>query len=168
MSAFDAFLEIDGIEGEAEDSKMGKQVELLSYSFGATQTGSFQYGGGGSTGKVAFNDFHFTKRCDSSTPKLLEACCAGKHIPKCTMSLRKSGGGEGSEQQVFYQVVFSDVVISSQSISGVGSGDPVPTESISFNFGAMVQEYFKQDAKGKVTSAAKRGWDQKKNTAKNA
>jgi type VI secretion system secreted protein Hcp len=161
MSAFDAFLFIDGIKGETDDKMFPGQVELLSYSFGATQTGSFQYGGGGSTGKVQFQDFHFSKRCDDATPHLFDATCSGKHIPKCELSLRKATGDGG--QQVFYKVTFEDVLLSSQTVSGQGSGDPIPTESISFNFAKMIMAYGKQDAKGKVGALVPKGWDQKKN-----
>ena len=161
MSAFDAFLFIDGIKGETDDKMFPGQVELLSYSFGATQTGSFAYGGGGSTGKVQFQDFHFSKRCDDATPHMFDATCSGKHIPKCELSLRKSTGDGG--QQVFYKVTFEDVLLSSQTVSGQGSGDPIPTESISFNFAKMIMAYGKQDAKGKVGALVPKGWDQKKN-----
>lgn len=161
MAAFDAFLEIDGIKGETEDKEFKGHVELMSYSFGATQTGSFQYGGGGATGKVQFQDFHFTKRCDDSTPHLFDACCSGKHIPNCMLRLRKATGDGG--QKVFYKVKFMDVLLSSQTISGQGSGDPIPTESISFNFAQMIMEYGKQDAKGNIAPGTPKGWDQKKN-----
>jgi type VI secretion system secreted protein Hcp len=39
--AVDYFLELDGIDGESKDSKHQDWIELGSFSFGATQTGSF-------------------------------------------------------------------------------------------------------------------------------
>ena len=161
MAQFDAFLKIDGINGETDDKMFPQHIELLSYSFGSTQTGSFQYGGGGATGKVQFQDFHFSKRCDDSTVYLFDACASGKHIPKCEMSLRKATGAGG--QTVFYKATFEDVLISSQTISGQGSGDPIPTESISFNFSKLTQAYGKQKADGSVSPLVPKGWDQKKN-----
>lgn len=164
MAGFDAFLEIEGIKGETEDQQLKEHVELLSYSFGASQAGNFAYGGGGGTGKVQFQDFHFTKRCDKGSPTIFQHCCNGKHIPKATMKVRKSGGAESAEQQIFFQVTFTDCLVSNQSISGVGQGDPIPTESISFNFTQMKMEYFTQDNKGIVKLAGAHGWDLKKNT----
>lgn len=161
MSAFDAFLKIKDIDGETEDKEFSKHIELLSYSFGATQTGSFQYGGGGGTGKVQFQDFHFTKRCDDSTSLLFLRCCDGTHITECELKLRKPTGDGG--QKLFYKVKFEDVIISSQTISGQGHGDPIPTESISFNFAKMTMEYGKQDSMGSIQPGTPRGWDQKKN-----
>src|SRR5258708_22534350 len=140
---------------------LAKHVALLADAFGVTQTGSFAYGGGGSTGKVPAQDFHFTKRADDATPHLFDACCAGKHIPKCELFVRKATGDGG--QQVFYKVTFEDVLISSQTVSGQGHGDPIPTESISFNFAKMTMHYGKQDAKGKIGALVPKGWDLKKN-----
>lgn len=159
MSAFDAFLEIDGIKGETEDKALPGHVELLSYSFGASQTGSFSYGGGGGAGKVQMQDFHFTKRCDKASPELYLHCANGKHIPKAELKVRKAGG----EQHIYFKVTFEDILVSSQTVSGQGSGDPIPTESISFNFSKMTMHYATQDAKGKVSAFVSKYWDAKKN-----
>jgi type VI secretion system secreted protein Hcp len=159
MAAFDAFLEIDGIKGETEDKQFKEHIELLSYSFGASQAGSFSYGGGGGAGKVQMQDFHFTKRCDKASPDLFLHCANGKHIPKAELKVRKAGG----EQHLYFKVTFEDILVSSQTVSGQGSGDPIPTESISFNFSKMTMHYAQQDAKGKVGAFVSKYWDLKKN-----
>ncbi len=68
MAAFDAFLKIKGIDGESTDKALPNQIELLSFSWGAMQTGSSGHGTGAGTGKVNFQDFHFTM--------LLRSCCS--------------------------------------------------------------------------------------------
>ena len=45
--ANDYFLKIDGIEGESADHKHKGEIDIMSYSMGATQTGTFSMGGGG-------------------------------------------------------------------------------------------------------------------------
>ncbi len=40
MALFDAFLKIEGIDGESADSKHKGEIELLSFSWGETQGGS--------------------------------------------------------------------------------------------------------------------------------
>lgn len=159
MSAFDAFLEIDGIKGESQDKSLKDHIELLSYSFGASQAGSMAYGGGGGAGKVQMQDFHFNKRLDKASSELFLACASGKHIPKAELKVRKAGG----EQSIYFKATFEDVLVSSQTISGQGSGDPIPTESISFNFSKMTLHYADQDAKGKVGAFKSKFWDLKKN-----
>ena len=47
---FDAFLKVDGIDGESQDSKHKSEIELLSYSFGADQPATSSVGGGSGAG----------------------------------------------------------------------------------------------------------------------
>lgn len=159
MAAFDAFLKVEGIDGETLDQALPAHIELLSYSFGATQTGSFQYGGGGGSGKVQFQDFHFTKRCDKASAELFLHCANGKHITKAELKVRKAGG----EQQIYYKVTFEDLLVSSWTVSGQGSGDPIPMESISLNFTKMTTHYAEQDKNGRVGAFKSKFWDLKKN-----
>jgi len=56
----DMFLKIDGIEGESTDSKHKNEIELQSFSWGATQPGSAGHGGGAGVGKVQVHDFSFS------------------------------------------------------------------------------------------------------------
>ena len=51
MAAVDYFLKIDGIEGEAEDAKHGKEIELHSWSWGEQQMGTPEV-----TGEMHFRD----------------------------------------------------------------------------------------------------------------
>jgi type VI secretion system secreted protein Hcp len=158
MSAFDAFLEIDGIKGESQDSKHKDKIELQAYSFGVSQPGAgFSTGGGGGAGKATFQDFNFSKRCDKATPLLFAACAQGTHIKKAQLVLRKAG----DKQQDYFIVDFTDVLISSQALSGQGSGDPIPTESISFNFTSLKMSYSPQKADGSLDTAVVRGYDVK-------
>ena len=62
--AFDAFLKIEGIEGESTDKTHPGEIEIGSYSWGVEQPGSVG-GGGGGTGRVVAQDFHFTTKLNS-------------------------------------------------------------------------------------------------------
>jgi len=154
----DMFLKMDGVEGESLDDKHKNEIELLSYSFGATQPGSAGHGGGSGIGKVQMHDFHFTKYLDKASPKLFEACCTGKHTPKVTLVCRKAGGS----QQEYLKVVLSDVIVSSIQNSGSG-GESLPTENGTLNFSKIETEYRSQDEKGNLGGAVKAGWDCSKN-----
>ena len=46
MAQIDYFLKIDGIEGESSDDKHKGEIEVESFSWGATQAGSPGPGGG--------------------------------------------------------------------------------------------------------------------------
>jgi len=157
--ASDFFLKIDGIPGESHDDKHKNEIDVLSYSFGATQTGSFAYGGGGGAGKVQFQDFHFTMKMSKATPKLFAACSTGEHIKSAFLTARKAG----KTQQEFYTVKFTDILVSSYQTGGAGGGDEVPTETISFNFTKMEMEYKQQKADGGLEGGIKAGYDAKVN-----
>ena len=157
FAAVDMFLKIDGVEGESTDKVHGKEIDVLSWSWGASQSGSMAAGGAGA-GKVSMQDFTFTKSLDKSSPKLFEALATGQHLKEAKLVLRSAGGS-----QVEYLVItLSDVLISSYSTGG-SSGEDRPTESISLNFAQIKMSYVEQDAKGSAGAATEFGWDLKAN-----
>ncbi len=154
----DMFLKIDGIPGESKDDKHKDQIDLESYSFGATQTGTMGAGGGGGAGKVSMQDFHFVMKVNKAAPKLFLHCANGKHIPNALLTVRKAGGG----QQEFYTVKFTDVLISSYQ-TGSAQGTEIPMEQISLNFSKIEMEYKEQKPDGSLTGGIKMNWDLKSN-----
>src|SRR5450759_933279 len=88
--AVDYFLKIDGIKGESHDSKHKDEIDLVSWSWGETQTGSHAAGGGGGSGKVSMQDFHFVMHANLASPKLLLACANGEHIKEASLVCRKA------------------------------------------------------------------------------
>ena len=92
-SQSDYYLKIDTIDGESTTLGHEKDMQVLSWSFGASNPVST--GGGMSTGKVHFQDFHITKSIDKASPKLFLSCAGGKHLPKATLEVaRPSAGGK--------------------------------------------------------------------------
>jgi len=154
----DMFLKVDGVEGESPDHNHKGEIELLSFSYGATQPGSAGHGGGSGIGKVQVHDFHFSKYMDKASPKLFEFCATGKHTPKVVLTCRKAGG----DQQEYLIVTLSEVIVSSIQNSGSG-GDSLPTESVTLNFSKIEISYKAQDEKGNLTGVVKAGWDLSKN-----
>jgi type VI secretion system secreted protein Hcp len=86
FAAVDMFIKIDTIDGESTDKTHGKEIDVLSWSWGASQSGSMAMGGG--AGKVSMQDFTFTKSLDKSSPKLFEALATGKHLKDATFVIR--------------------------------------------------------------------------------
>lgn len=158
MALVDYFLKIDGIEGESTDGKHKNSIDVESWSFGETQTGSHVGGGGGGAGKVSMQDFHFVMKANKASPLLFLHCANGKHIPKAVLTCRKAG----EKQQEYLKWTFSDLLVSSFQTGG-SQGDMIPTESISLNFAKIEVSYQPQDAKGALGSPIKAGWDVKKN-----
>jgi type VI secretion system secreted protein Hcp len=156
--ALDAHLKLDGIEGESTVSGFEKQIDVLSWSFGASQTGSMAFGGGGGTAKASIQDLFITKRFDKASPKLFEALAVGSHITTAILSLKKASGGKPVE---YLNYKLSDVIISSVGWSGAEA--EVPMENLGLNFAKIEIIYTEQDSKGAAAAKTMAGFDVKAN-----
>lgn len=150
--AVDYFMKIDGIKGESTDDKHKDEIDVLSFSWGATQPGSPGTGASRSRGKVEIQDLNFVKNYDKSSPALFLACADGSHVKVVELVCRKAG----KEQQEYLKYKLSDVLISSYQVSG---SQGVPVDQVSLNFSKIEVEYKPQKADGTLDAAAKSGWD---------
>lgn len=152
-AAVDYFLKIEGIDGESTSETHKDQLEIDSFSWGMSNSGSMAAGGGGGAGKVSFSSLKLTTAISKASPKLFEACATGKHFPTATLTL------VDSEQRglEFMKVTLSDVIISSYQTTGM-SGD-APTENFRLNFAKIEYEYTPQKADGSMDAPVKAGYD---------
>ena len=157
MAMVDYFLKIDGVEGESNDAKHKDEIQVLSFSFGEQQSGTFAFGGGGGAGKVQMHDFHFMMNVCKASPKLFLKCANGEHIKNATLTARKAG----KDQQDYLKVTFTDCLVSSFTTNGDGSANTMPLESISINFAKIEMEYKEQKADGTLGAGHKTGYSLK-------
>jgi len=157
--ATDYFLKLEGIKGESKDAKHKDEIDLLSFSWGATQQGSHAGGGGGGAGKASFQDFHFVMKMSKASPLLLQAVATGKHIKQADLVARKAGG----TQQEYLKIKFTDVLISSYQSGGSQGGDDIPMEQVSLNFAKINVEYADQKEDGSLNPATVASYDLKQN-----
>jgi type VI secretion system secreted protein Hcp len=155
MAAVDYFLKIDGIQGESRDDRHKDEIDIESFSWGETQSGTLAVGGGGGSGKVSMQDFHFAMPVNKASPALFLACAQGDHIKNAILTCRKAG----KDQQEFLKVTMNDVLVSSFQIGGAGGA--VPIDQISLNFAKIEVEYQEQDATGKLVGSIKKWFDLK-------
>lgn len=148
------FMKIAGVDGESRDSKHGKEIDVLAWSWGVSNSGSAQIGGGAGAGKVNVQDLSFTKWVDAATPKLVLACCAGTHYDDATLVVRKAGGTPVE----YITLKLTEVLITSISTGGSGGEDRL-TENVTLNFAKFNLDYVPQDAKGAAGTAIPAGWD---------
>ncbi|QUC65591.1 type VI secretion system tube protein Hcp [Nitrosopumilus sp. K4] len=126
FAAVDMFMKIDGIEGESQDKKHKDEIDVLAWSWGASQSSSSPTGGG----KVNVQDVFVTKFIDKSTPILFKSLTIGKHIGSAEISVvdRDYSGNEA-----YLTYTLENVLITSVSTGG-SSGEDRLTENISLNF----------------------------------
>lgn len=141
--AVDMFLKIEGINGEAQDAKHKKEIDVLAWSWGASQSGTTHMGGGGGSGKASFQDISVTKWVDSASFELLRHLAKGKHVKEALLTVRKAG----DNPLEYIKLTMKDCLISSVSTGGSGGEDQL-TENISINFGQFVYEYTSQKPDG--------------------
>jgi type VI secretion system secreted protein Hcp len=155
MAQVDYFLKIEGVESESSDAKHKGEIELESFSWGETQSGTAGHGGGAGAGKVQRQDFNFVKRIDKGSPVLFVACATGQHFKSAILTARKAGG----EQQDYLKVTMSDVLISGYQFGGAAASELVPTEQVSLNFAKLEMSYKEQKADGSLGGEVKQTYD---------
>jgi type VI secretion system secreted protein Hcp len=157
--AAEYFLKIDGIPGESVKKNHVGEIELLTWSWGETQSGGAVAGAGGaSAGKANVEELRFSSLLDKSGPKLMIACASGTQLKAAGLS-----GNSGSAQFEFLQIKLTDVIIASYEIGAVSATDARPTQQASLRFGKIGIEYRQQKPDGAGADTTKSGWDVKTN-----
>ncbi len=155
--AVDMFLKIEDppIKGEAQDDKHKQEIDVLSWSWGMTNSGSAHALGGAGSGKVNVKDLTINKYVDSSTPDLALSTANGQHHKKATLYVRKAGGGNPVE---YLKLHMGEVLVTSMTTGG-NRNDERLTETIMLNFRDYEVEYTPQKADGTPEASKKTGWD---------
>jgi type VI secretion system secreted protein Hcp len=154
--AVDVFLKLGDIKGESKDSKHAGEIDVLSWSWGVSQTGVMSHGGGGGAGKANFSDLSFVHQLDKASPVLMAACATGEHIKEGTLISRKAGKG----QQEYLIVKMNDILITSVQPSG---SNEHPMESVSMQFAKINVEYKPQKDDGSLDAGVHFKYDVKLN-----
>lgn len=142
--AVDMFLKIEGIDGESHDDAHEKEIDILAWSWGMSQSGTMHIGGGGGAGKVSVQDISFTKWIDQASPELAKHCANGKHIPEATLVVRKASGDAPLE---YITIIMKKIIVSSLSLGGSGGEDRL-TENVTLNFREVEYKYIEQTEEG--------------------
>lgn len=167
--AFDAYLKIDGIPGEALDDQHKEWIEVLGYQYGATQATSAtaSSSGGGSSERANLSDLTIRKHVDKSSAKAFESCCKGQHIKEVILHVNRAGG----EKVTYLTITLEEVIISSVNFLGnlplTGEAkveSDLPMEEIKFNFARIKTTYVQQSrANGQGGGNVTGGWDRSLN-----
>jgi type VI secretion system secreted protein Hcp len=152
--AVDMFMKLDGVDGESKDKVHPKEIDVLAWSWGMSNSGSAHVGGGAGMGKVNVQDLSFSKFVDASSPALALACCKGTHYKDATLVVRKAGGTPVE----YIKITMSEVLIAAVTTGGSGGEDRL-TENVILNFAKFDLEYVPQDAKGAPQKAIPMSWD---------
>jgi type VI secretion system secreted protein Hcp len=132
------YMKLDNIDGEARDTDHSKEIEILDFTFGVSNTGSRHGGSGGGSGQAHVQDIGFTKYADKSSPILMQYCVSHKDIPNAKITCYKAAGDE----RVKYLVIeLKEVLVTSYQ---TGGGDGIAMENGSLNFAEIKYVYSEQ------------------------
>lgn len=159
--AVDMFIKIGDIKGESKDAQGHKdEIDVLAWSWGASNSGSFHTGGGGGAGKVNVQDLSFTKYVDLASTELFLTCCTGKHHPQAKLVVRKAG----DKPLEYITITMDDVMVTSYSTGGSGGEDRL-TENVTLNFAKVAVEYKEQAKAGAVAKPVVASWNIQENVS---
>jgi type VI secretion system secreted protein Hcp len=145
------FLKMDGIEGEATDSKHEKWILADSASlpvFRSIPSGAVDQQR--TKGDTSLGDVSLSRQLDKSSPKLMEACALGKFNKEVLVEFTTQTGGK---TETFLKWKLENVIVTGYSIAGGSSGDQLPSEQVSMNFTKITYSYWEFDNK----TGAKKG-----------
>jgi type VI secretion system secreted protein Hcp len=123
----DAFLKLDGVTGDSKTEPGA--IDVLSFSWGASQTTTVSGSGGSGAGKASVSELTVSLPITASNKALFKALMKGEHFSSATLTCRKAGGN-----QLEY-LKMSDLLVTSVQ---VGGSSEIPAESISFTFAKVV------------------------------
>jgi type VI secretion system secreted protein Hcp len=145
-------ISIGSIKGESVVKGHEKEIDVLEWSWGLTQSASAHVATGAGAGSADVRDLTIKKYVDAATPNLIQACFFGDDHKTAVLTVMKAGGKTAIDM---VKMTMSGTVF----ISSVNTGHPEPndryTETVTLNFAAVKFEYTGQNAdqsKGAVIS----------------
>lgn len=158
--AVDMFLKLEGIKGETADSIRAGDIDVLAWSWGASNSGTTHVGSGGGAGVPKVQDISVTKYIDRSSPTLLLNTMNGKQIASGELVVRKAG----EKPLVYLKIEMKNILITSLSTGG-NDGEDRLTENVSLNFGSYRLTYTPQNIDGSAGTPVVMLWNIATNTA---
>lgn len=124
-----AYILFKGINGESKTVGKENNIEVESYSFGASNPANLG-SNGLSGGTVSLSDFSLTCEVDASSAQILNQLYNGKPVDSIVFTLQESGGGANPYDYI--TVTFTNCYITSHQMGGGNQGKP--SQSVSFAY----------------------------------
>jgi type VI secretion system secreted protein Hcp len=157
-----AFLDLNGIKGESQDSDYSDKIELQSVSWGGANNSSFAVGTGSGIGKGQIQDIQCSKFTDISSPELMKRVVTGLTIDgDSTLTLLKLSG---DTKIPYVTIKMTDTVVTNFHLGASADGQ-LPTESFSLHFKKVDFTYTTQSNDGTASGGKTFVWDLQQNTS---
>ena len=133
--AFDSYLKIDGIDGEATDAAHPNWIDVYSVHWGIT--------GGLPVSRPRVDDFTISKGLDKSSPKLYQNCFNGHSIASMTLE-------QFSDGKKRMDIKLSNVTVAAVTASGAVNANAAPVEEVRFSPQKIDWTYYQYNAAGNL------------------
>jgi len=151
--AVNAYLIIDGRPGPSTSKQ--NAIDILSFSFGASQTaviGPGSSGGEARSGRADLANVSIMKVADKTSPLLFDDCVTGNIYKTVDVIYDKP---VGDSQEDYFKIHMENAMITSVQLSGSNEN---PTESVSFAYGKIKVSYNPEED-GKLKGFVDKGFD---------
>jgi type VI secretion system secreted protein Hcp len=152
--AVNAYLMVDGVEGPS--TSLANAIDVLSFSFGVSQTSTYGAGASGKeakAGRADFTNLTISKVLDKTTPLLADHCASGNIIKSVYLQYAKP---VGDEQDPYFRVYIQDALVTGVHLSGTNEN---PSETVSFAFQQVEWGYKPEKDDGSLDAAIRKGYD---------
>jgi type VI secretion system secreted protein Hcp len=158
-NSYELHLDLGPIQGESQSSLHGQEIEITSFSWGATSSAVRSAAGSPKGGKPTVSEITVTKQFDKATPQLFNALWTNQLIKTAKISMSKSTGGGKPEDHMV--ITLTNVYITSvQAISSKNQPEHQKgLETISLNFQKVNIDYKVQLGSGLLASAGSAAYD---------
>lgn len=151
------FLKLDNgkIAGESTHPNHKGEIEILTMSFGASNSGATHFSGGSGAGAANVSDITLHKFTDRSSPELLRRVMNGEPIGEAQIAFVETLDGKDHPVLTF---ALNNILVTSHTQSA-GGGQDRPTEAVALNFAEFTYQTFSYSSTGEPTASPSITWN---------
>ncbi len=157
-AALNAFMKIDGADGESRQGGYEKWIEIQSWEWEVEAETSWTKGGGASVGKPSPGKMSWEHYWDRSSPTLLGYICTGSAFKSIELNMCKSVGQ--AKPQPFWKAVMKEAFITKVNQSATEEGNVA--QKVEMVFKEITIDYWQQgmdpNRPGALTQATSYNW----------
>ena len=155
--AIDAYLKIEGINGESEDDKHRNWIEVSNVLYAVHQPRAevLSTAGGHTNARAELYPISFKKLADISSPVLLQTCAAGKTIPKAVFEFMRADGN--GTPIPYFKIEIENLLIANVTPDSGDGG--VIQEQVQLAYAKVKWSYTRQSMRGGTQGNTSGGWD---------
>lgn len=139
------FMKIDQIDGESQDLRHKKEIDVLNWSWTMGSAGSSTSPtGAAAAARITALPFTFSHFVDAASPHIMRNCLQGVRIPKVILSVTTSGVGREID---YLKLTFEEAIITTVLLSSPDNNIR-PVESVTILYTKVQEDYTPTKADG--------------------